>query len=76
MKTSQLHRIGFASGHLLCGFALGLLTYNAFFFLPGGDPNGLAVLLGSVCLLVGIVLLALVRAEASRAHTLDEKHDS
>jgi hypothetical protein len=45
MKPMRLREVGLVVAGVLCGFAIGIYTYLAFFLLPGESRNGTAILL-------------------------------
>jgi hypothetical protein len=76
MKITRRYEIAFISCGVLLGFNLGVWSYAAFFLPPNTDRNGLAELFASVCLLVGLVWLAVMRAEIRRKDESNQKHDA
>jgi hypothetical protein len=66
MKIKRRHEIAFIICGVLMGFSLGVYTYDACFRSPHSDRNGFALLLASVCMLIGTLWLAVMRAEIKR----------
>src|ERR1035438_9139365 len=48
MKPMRLREVGLVVAGVLCGFAIGIYTYLAFFLLPGESRNGMAMFIASV----------------------------
>jgi hypothetical protein len=76
MKQSRSLQIWLAAGYILCGIAIGLFSYQAFFLLPGESRNGMATFFASICSLLGGLTLTVSLAEARRRSSDDEKHDA
>ncbi len=59
------------------GFSLGVYTYDVFFRTPHSDRDGFALLLASICMLIGTVWLAVMRAEIKRQQNeIEQKPDA
>jgi hypothetical protein len=77
MEIKRRHESAFVICGVLMGFSLGVYTYDAFFRPPHSDRNGFALLLASVCMLIGIVSLAVMRAEIkSQQNETEQKPDA
>jgi hypothetical protein len=76
MKISRRYEIGFICCGVLLGFNLGVWSYAAFFLPPNTGRNGLAEFLASICLVVGLFWLTVMRAEMRRKDDANDKPDA
>src|ERR1035441_6344363 len=76
MKISRRYEIAFICCGVLLGFNLGVWSYAAFFLPPNTDRNGLAEFLASICLVVGLFWLTVMRAEMRRKDDVNDKPDA
>jgi hypothetical protein len=76
MKISRRYEIAFICCGVLLGFNLGIWSYVVFFLPPHTDRNGVAEFLASICLLVGVVWLAVIRAEMRRKDDANDRPDA
>jgi hypothetical protein len=76
MKITRRFEIGFICCGVLFGFGLGVWSYVAFFLPPNTDRNGMAELLASSCLVVGLFWLVVMRAEMHRKDNANDKPEA